>query len=91
MTPRSIALVLLSTLMAAHAAMAQTQGTGGDTAATTAVSSQAPAPVPALANTKARADADARACLEFVSNIGVIRCAEKYRSHGGAKERRDKG
>jgi hypothetical protein len=26
------------------------------------------------------ADADARACLEFVTNLGVIRCAEKYRA-----------
>ena len=26
-----------------------------------------------------RADRDARACLDFVTNIGVIRCAEKYR------------
>lgn len=24
-------------------------------------------------------DADARACLEFLTNAGVIRCAEKYR------------
>ena len=26
-------------------------------------------------------DVDARACLEFPDNVGVIRCAEKYR-HG---------
>jgi hypothetical protein len=26
-----------------------------------------------------REDADARACLEFLTNIGVIRCAEKFR------------
>jgi hypothetical protein len=29
--------------------------------------------------TRPHDDADARACLEFLSNIGVIRCAEKYR------------
>jgi hypothetical protein len=28
---------------------------------------------------KSHDDADARACLEFLTNIGVIRCAEKYR------------
>jgi hypothetical protein len=34
------------------------------------------------------ADADARACLEFVTNIGVIRCAEKYRAaHAAGTER----
>lgn len=32
---------------------------------------------------KAHDDADARACLEFLTNNGVIRCAEKYRyPHG---------
>ena len=29
--------------------------------------------------TRPHDDVDARACLEFVSNVGVIRCAEKYR------------
>ena len=33
---------------------------------------------------RAHDDIDARACLEFVSNIGVIRCAEKFR-HAPAK------
>lgn len=28
---------------------------------------------------RAHDDVDARACLEFVSNLGVIRCAEKFR------------
>ena len=32
---------------------------------------------------KVHDDADARACLEFLTNNGVIRCAEKYRyPHG---------
>lgn len=34
--------------------------------------------------TRPHDDVDARACLEFVSNVGVIRCAEKYRN---ARER----
>ena len=32
---------------------------------------------------RAHDDADARECLEFLTNTGVIRCAEKYRN--GAK------
>lgn len=34
--------------------------------------------------TRARTDADARECLEFVTNTGVIRCAERYRHRGAA-------
>lgn len=30
-----------------------------------------------------RNDADARQCLRFTSNIQVLRCAERYRPHGG--------
>jgi hypothetical protein len=32
---------------------------------------------------RAHDDGDARECLEFLTNTGVIRCAEKYRN--GAK------
>ena len=91
MTPRSIAVILLSALLGAHAALAQTQGIGGDTTATTVVPSQAPLLAPAPADARSHADADARACLEFVSNAGVIRCAEKYRSHSPKTERQGKG
>jgi len=42
------------------------------------------ATAPATVAARARDDVDARACLEFVSNVGVIRCAEKYRN---ARER----
>lgn len=76
------AAVLLSLSLAATLAFAQAQPTpieprepgvvptvvqGGDRAAATA---------------RAHEDADARACLDFVTNIGVIRCAEKYRHPG---------
>jgi hypothetical protein len=39
------------------------------------------------ADAAARADADARACLDFVSNVGVIRCAEKFLPHRGAPKK----
>jgi len=46
----------------------------------------APAPLqaePHAPPAKAHDDADARTCLEFLTNVGVIRCAEKYRyPHG---------
>ena len=46
--------------------------------------SAAPAASPTLRqDARAHDDADARECLEFLTNTGVIRCAEKYRS--GAK------
>jgi hypothetical protein len=32
-------------------------------------------------------DADARECLEFLTNIGVIRCAEKYRGNASRPRR----
>jgi hypothetical protein len=31
-------------------------------------------------DSRAHDDADARECLEFLTNIGVIRCAERYRN-----------
>lgn len=69
-------------------------------AATAVAQSPSPAPVeprapavatpspqatePAAMPARAHDDADARACLEFVSNVGVIRCAEKFR-HASAR------
>lgn len=50
-----------------------------------AAQSVAPAPAPAAAAPAARAKkrawtrADARVCLEFPTNLQIIRCAEKYR------------
>jgi hypothetical protein len=44
-----------------------------------------PAPVPAASRAETHANeriwtrADARACLEFPTNLQIIRCAEKYR------------
>ena len=51
--------------------------------ATAAAASAAPAPVPANAKARARTGAsvpaDARVCLEFPTNMQVIKCSEKYR------------
>ena len=74
------ALVLLLLSTGADPAIAQSQpaGTGASTPPAPAQVAAEPSR-PAEANP--HADADARACLEFVSNVGVIRCAEKFRTH----------
>lgn len=84
MIRNATAALVVSTLVCTQAALAQTAGAGP--AATPAAPAQ-PAGAPMLqSDAKAHADADARACLDFVSNVGVIRCAEKYRPHRGKSE-----
>jgi hypothetical protein len=69
----------LSMFAAASLALAQPASSAAGEPAVTP--SQAPAEGrPAADHAGLHADADARACLEFVTNIGVIRCAEKYRA-----------
>lgn len=87
MPARFAPTMLLSTLLIAYAAFAQTPSAGSDTATTTAAPSPAAAQPSIPLDTRARADADARTCLEFLSNVGVIRCAEKYRVHGRTERR----
>ena len=85
LTRNAIAMLVASTLALAHAALAQTPPpAGADAAATPAAAQPAAAPV-LRSDAKAHADADARACLDFVSNVGVIRCAEKYLPHPGKR------
>ena len=51
--------------------------------AATAAGAAAPAPAPAKATPRAKSRswtrADARVCLEFPTNLQVIKCSEKYR------------
>lgn len=83
MIRKSAAVALLSSF-AVSMALAQTPG-GRDMEVS--VTTGATPPVPAQrqnegaagSDAKLPAGADARACLDFVTNIGVIRCAEKYR------------
>jgi hypothetical protein len=78
MKSMNAAALLLSLSLVATLAFAQAQ--------TTPIEPREPDAVPtivqgdrATAAPRAREDADARACLDFVTNLGVIRCAEKYR------------
>jgi hypothetical protein len=74
--PAAVALLCLS--LAATLAFAQAQPTP--------IEPREPGIIPTLVQgdraapaQAARDEADARTCLDFVTNIGVIRCAEKYR------------
>ena len=78
MRSMNAAAVALSLSLVATDAFAQAQ--------TAPIEPREPGVVPTIvqgdrasAAPRAREDADARACLDFVTNIGVIRCAEKYR------------
>ncbi|MGE5105042.1 MAG: hypothetical protein ACM3NZ_09855 [Betaproteobacteria bacterium] len=82
MIRRLAAVALYSSWIVAAVSWAQTP--------TQAESAPAPATAPSAAgraalpmlrqDARAHDDADARECLEFLTNIGVIRCAEKYRN-----------
>jgi len=61
------------------------QVTKAPPAATSPAAAPAPAPMPAASRAGTQATkrtwtrADARVCLEFPTNLQIIRCAEKYR------------
>ena len=50
-----------------------------------AARNDAPPPQLIMDTSRAHNDADARECLQFDTNGEIHRCAEKYRSHTGAK------
>jgi hypothetical protein len=77
-----------ATIIAVFAALcsagvpAQTQ-TAAPAATAAGAAAPAPAPAPAKATPRAKSRswtrADARVCLEFPTNLQVIKCSEKYR------------
>jgi len=87
MTRTSAAVALLPLCLAAALAFAQQAtpphsrepGLAGPQAQTGEAATSADA--------ASHVDRDARACLDFVTNIGVIRCAEKYRNRSGRSSR----
>jgi hypothetical protein len=79
MTAALTTTAFLSMLAAASVALAQPASAPARAPGTAAPPAQADDQT-ATEHARSRADADARACLEFVTNIGVIRCAEKYRA-----------
>lgn len=86
MKPRiASALVLLVIATGAGPAIAQGQPATAAAPPVNAPAQSATEPSrPAAANPHAD-DADARGCLDFVANIGVIRCAEKFRTQAAVR------
>jgi hypothetical protein len=72
-------------VVAASTVLSPYLGAQAPTPPAAAAVSAAPAPVPANAKAPARTrtgssvPADARVCLEFPTNLQVIKCSEKYR------------
>lgn len=84
MTTRLAAAAFIPMCLAASLAFAQTQPPSAEGRERSGEPSQPRADaVPVLVQARSHADADARTCLDFVTNIGVMRCAEKYRQHSG--------
>jgi hypothetical protein len=85
MNRSKIAVLVFSMLTALTSALAQTPAPGGGPAAAPAASSAASpneeTKPPTRSNRDAATEADARSCLDLPSNLEVIKCAEKYRSH----------
>ena len=81
MNARETAAVVLSILAALPPAVAQSPPPNATPDASAVVPSQDGTKPPIRASRDAATDADARLCLEFPTNLQVIMCAEKYRSH----------
>ena len=83
MTTRWTATAVIALALIASVAFAQMRApaTQGREAASEASSHADAAPAMAQAQARLHTDADARTCLEFLTNTGVIRCAERYRGH----------
>ena len=76
---RRLTTTLMFTILAGSAAVvAQTPAPNAGTAAPVAATSPAPARAAAEASRASTSSADARNCLEFSTNLEVIKCAEKY-------------
>jgi len=81
MNRRAIAVVLLSILAALPSAFATSPAPSDVAGASAVAPAQVVPKAPAAPKRDAAMNGDARRCLEFQSNLQVIMCAEKYRSH----------
>lgn len=75
---RMITMLMLATLAGSPEVVAQNPAPSTGAAAPMATPSQEPARAPGEARRAAMPSADARNCLEFPTNLEVIKCAEKY-------------
>jgi len=78
----AVAALVVSLSFAATLSLAQSPSTPGEPRVPGAATPSSEAFNTAATTVRAHDDVDARACLEFLTNAGVIRCAEKYRHAG---------
>jgi len=81
MNPEKIVILVLSLVASMPPVAAQGTAPNAPAAAPIAAPSQEAAKPPIQANARVAPDADARACLEFPTNLQIIKCAEKYLPH----------
>ena len=74
-------VLVLSLVTWAPYVAAQNTAPNAPAGAPVAATSQEGAKPPIQPNARVATDVDARACLEFPTNMQIIKCAEKYRSH----------
>lgn len=72
-----VPLVAALAMLSSATVLSQTQSAQG--AVTGAVPQQEKTQPAARTARRSRADVDARHCLQFATNLEIIRCAEKYR------------
>jgi archaellin len=71
---------ILAAFVAVSASIiAQSKAQSAGNAAMDPASNQQPQKPATVARHRARPTSDARACLQFTTNVGITRCAEKYR------------
>jgi len=75
---RVITMLMLAMLAGSPDVFAQNPAPNAGAAAPVAAPPQQPARAPAEAARASASSADARNCLEFLTNLEVIKCAEKY-------------
>ncbi len=71
-------VVALSVLVVFSSAAAQSPPPGASASGPGVTAAQAASASPIRANRDASTAADARRCLEFATNLEIIKCAEKY-------------
>ncbi len=81
MNRRATTPFVFTILAALSSALAQTPPPNARSGGPAIVQPQEETKPPIRANRAAPAESDARQCLELLTNLEVIKCAEKYRPH----------
>ena len=79
MKPTAVVALLAAALAMLSSATVLSQTQSAQAAVTGAVPQQEKTKPAARTGRRSRANVDARHCLQFTTNLEIIRCAEKYR------------